>query len=87
MNSRRHEFPHREDALAWAPPRLTATAELTDVGMPAHVADELERRMAAVAHEEATGEDSRRPLSARELTGYVLTTVAICLLGLLVVIA
>jgi hypothetical protein len=87
MNSSHPALPHREDALAWAPPRLSATAELTDVGMSPHVAEELERRIAAVAQEEVTGDDSRQPLSVRELTGYVLTTVAICLLGLLVVIA
>lgn len=87
MNTHRHASPRREDALAWAPPRLTTTAELTDVGMSAPVAEELERRIAAVAQEEVTGDDSRQPLSARELTVYLLTTVVICLLGILVVIA
>ena len=54
--------------------------------MSAPVAEELGRRMAAVAQEEASGDDSRQPLSARELTGYILTTVLICLAGVLVVI-
>lgn len=86
MSPRPYVPPSPEDARAWAPPRLTTTAELTDVGMPAHVAEELERRMAEVAQEEGSGDDSRQPLSARELTAYILTTVVICLIGLLVVI-
>lgn len=86
MTPRPYVPPSPEDGYAWAPPRLTTTAELTDVGMSNPVAEELERRITLVAHEEASGDESRQPLSAGELAGYVATVLAISLVGLLVVI-
>ncbi|SFV23938.1 hypothetical protein [Micrococcus terreus] len=85
MTPRPYVPPSPEEGYAWAP-RFTATAELTDVGMSGTVAEELERRMEIVAQEELAGDASRQPLSTGELLGYVGTVLAICLVGILVVI-
>lgn len=73
--------PAVEDSAQGAPLRFTPAAELTDVGMSPAVAAELERRIRLVAAEEAEQDSSRKPLSAAELTRYVLVTVACCIIG------
>lgn len=60
------------------------TSALIAGGMPAEVAEELERRIEIVEHDEAD-DPSRQPWTARELVGYVLVSVAAVALGILVV--
>lgn len=69
------------------PPERTPhfTAHLAEMGLSPAVAEEIERRIVAVETHEWQ-DDSRKPLSASELTGYVLVSVAACIVGLLLVI-
>ena len=69
------------------PPAQTPhfTAQLAGMGLSPAVAEEIERRIVAIETHEWQ-DDSRKPLSASELTGYVLVSVAACLVGLLLVI-
>lgn len=57
---------------------------MIESGTSPAVAAELERRIEIVESAEGT-DTSRLPLSAKELTVYIGTTVAACLIGLLVV--
>lgn len=61
------------------------TAQLVGTGVSPAVAAEIERRIVAIETHEWQDE-SRKALSASELTGYVLVSVAACLIGLLLVI-
>ncbi|NUU32949.1 hypothetical protein [Arthrobacter sp. C9C5] len=61
------------------------TAHLSEMGLSPAVAEEIERRIVAIETHEWQ-DDSRQPLSASELTGYVLVSVAACIVGLLLVI-
>lgn len=69
------------------PPERTPdfTAHLAEMGLSPAVAGEIERRIVAIETREWQ-DDSRKPMSASELTGYVLVSVAACVVGLLLVI-
>ncbi|KQV26457.1 MULTISPECIES: hypothetical protein [unclassified Microcella] len=60
-------------------------AAMVDGGTEPAVAAELERRIRVIEHDEAQDE-SRRPMSGRELAVYVAVSVVVVVLGLLVVI-
>lgn len=77
----------RSTKVGGIPPEQTPnfTAHLAEMGMSPRVAEEIERRIAAIETHEWQ-DDSRKPLSAAELTGYVLASAAACLVGLLLVI-
>lgn len=86
MSPRLYVPPSVEEGTAWSPSRFSPDTELTASGMSTAVAAEVERRITVVSQEEASGDDSRQPLSGGELLGYILTCLLLCGLGALVVV-
>lgn len=84
MRPQHHNQPP-EDATRGASGTPAGTsAEFVRTGMSTDVANELERRIEIIESSEVNDE-SRRPLAAGELFGYIAVAAAACLLGLLVV--
>lgn len=86
MSHRLYIPPSVEEGTAWPPSRFSPDVELTAAGMSPTVAAEVERRITLVSQDEASGDESRQPLSRGELLGYILTCLMLCALGVLVVV-